>query len=69
MNVIRHDHVTANRNVVLLCSNTKRVKDFVDFIARQQSHAFMCIERHKIKRPHRREKEFKSRRTFRKPTL
>src|SRR4051812_44198646 len=61
MDVIRHDHVASDSDVVFgLGFMSERAENVVEFGSRQHWCARRRIERHKIERPHLREQSFET---------
>jgi hypothetical protein len=51
MDVIGHDDIATNGNIMLLGINKKDAKGVMDFIACQQVLPFISIERDEVERP------------------
>jgi len=69
MNVIRHDDIAANGNVVIFCARAKRTKDLVDLFASEKPKSRVCIEGNEIEWTHGGEEQFKPSWAFGKPAL
>jgi hypothetical protein len=64
MDVIRHDDIAANGNVVPLCTFAKGTEGFLDLSTCEQMPSRMCIEGDEVEWPNGGEKQFKPSRTF-----
>ena len=53
MNVIGHDHVAAHSDVMFFGTSRESMKNFVNFLPREQQAALVGIERHEVKRMNR----------------
>jgi hypothetical protein len=69
MNVIGHNDVTADGNVMSLPADAKIPENIVDLFSGQQSKPLMRVEGYEEKRMNRRIDRFQSRRTFARQAL